>query len=253
MSTPVAIGVIVTEPEREGRNRVASLLESVHRLAFDVRDARHWKDRAHERLVMLGRLHEDFVSANTRKVTAWWGAIAALVGIWGLDVMLSMPTSQYYVTRFAAFGPTATWIACILIPTGIFLAEFFVIAGQRLVARDAAIDAMPLSYYGWTAAGLLLAIVVTGLIASTQLAAAGTGGFWALAVAQKIRLMAMTGTAFVLHAIVVLSGKVLHDAVGYGYLVKRLERAERQLMAERSPPIRDSPEAVFHFYIWIRA
>lgn len=170
MAYPVGAEYVLTEPEREGRNRLARLLHSLHQLAYAERDARIRRNELRERLDAFRRVHVDFWRANTRKVAGWWGCVLALLGIWWLDIVLSMPTSQYYVTKYAQFGPRGVWVACILIPTGILLVEFFVIAGQRLAARDAAIDGLPGAYWGWTAAGLLLALVISWLIASTQLA-----------------------------------------------------------------------------------
>lgn len=207
---------VVTEPEREAQTRFARLLSSIHRLAYAALDLRVVRDEARERLAMLNRVHQEFWMANARLVVTWWTYLAGLLGVWFVDVCLSAPSSTFYATKYVHAGPRGVLIICVLVPTSVFLLELM-IAGQRLAIRERAIESLGPAFYGWTAVGLLLVIVVPSLIASTQLAIASVSRTGLTGVSNWLRVSGITALSVVLHGIVIFSGKPIQDAKGYAF------------------------------------
>lgn len=232
MATTATLPRIVTEPERTAKTRFARVLASIHSLAYVAQDARRALGVARARLSALDSVHPEYATANTRLIVQWWSYVAALAFVLALDMVLSAPTATYYATRYAHLDPLGIKLACVLLPTGLFLLELTV-AGQRLAAAERAIEGLPAAFWGWSAVGLLIVLVVSAFIASTQLAIASVSSSGLAASATKLRVIGVTATAIVLHGVVAFGGKAMHDAKGYAlYAVKAARLNQKASRAE---------------------
>ena len=220
---------VLTEPERRMQQRSQRSVLQVEKLAVDADLARGRIAEPTRQLETLRGLHPEYVNPNMRQLVGWWGLIGALAGVLILSIVLEWPTSTYYGKKFVGLKDSA-WLAGIVIPTSLFIFELFVVAAGRITAREEVIEALPASWYGWTAVALAITLTVPLLTLAAQMATVESNYTdQQIPLSEILKIAGITLMAIVCHGSVSFSGTGIQDAKGFAVYRVLAGRHERKI------------------------
>lgn len=221
MSATQAQMRVVTEAERRSRRQIDPLPGRVRLHAREATARRQDRNAADNRLQELIRHHPELAQPNLRETLRHWLSVCGLVAVVLFDCVISAPTAEYLAGTYLGIQGVRVFASVIAFAVAVVLVELYF-----SVCRYSAREEGEASFWLWQGAAIVMLLIMSSLVAATQLASAEApdrdGVFW-------LRCGALVLLALLLHGAVLFGGRYAHDGKAYVSFTLRRGRLNRQI------------------------
>jgi hypothetical protein len=198
----------------ESRRSVLGRLAAVHRYSHGIRRAEDRGRAASQGLSKHNQAHPDYLQMHSRSLAAFGFLLFVLVAVWWVDFLLFSATAEYFAGRVFHNWRWLILPACLISPAVLLVIEIG-IGLQRDLARDAAGFGSGVLVWGWTAVGVLLALVVPLAAVATTIAAQPAVSDSEAVAALRMQTAALAILAFAGHMLILFGGRHAHEAKAF--------------------------------------
>ena len=233
----------------QSRRTVLAELQATPRHAHGSRWAEEKARGFFQALAEHERAHPDFVGLHFRSAAAFGFLLVILVSVWWVDFLLFSATAEYFAGRVFYRWLWLIPVVCFFSPAVLLVIEIG-IGLQRDLARDEGGLRSRLSVWGWTAVGVLLALVVPLAAVATTLAMQPSVSDPDAAASLRMQTAALAVLAFAGHLLVLFGGRHAHNAKAFAAfkLHQWLLRRKGQMHDRRARTMGEAAVAAFESY-----